>query len=158
MINRQHVSLIEDPLSTVGNLKENYPIFVVGTAIMAILGYLLTDSLYKYKDMKRWYLPFMPLIGIIALILPYNDHMMISKILHTALGIIAAGIIIIVMWDLNRHYQPEKEMIRKYYNNLPKIAIFGTLTLFTITGISAVMEIFYLGSILSWVNIVSRSL
>lgn len=151
VVNVNHLSLFNDPLSAFGNLTQKYPVFVFGVGLMIILFSFFLYLIYKKENLKYGVEIFLiPIIGIVALLIPYNNEQFINKILHTVLASLNAIIALYVMYKFNSQIN-----LNKITKAMPSVAFFGSLTIFIITGVNSLMQIFFLGIVLFWINIIS---
>lgn len=153
--NKGNISLLEEPLSTIGNVKSNYPFFLIGIGIPLIFLPAIFNKLFKEQNIKsRWEILSIPFIGIAALLIPYNREMIISRIAHTVLGIIAAAIIIWAIHHYNKNAEYKNRKVKLVSETTPPLAVSGTLIIYLTSGLNTIMELFYLAVIITWVNMI----
>ncbi|MGM5484492.1 MAG: hypothetical protein ACQEP1_01315 [Nanobdellota archaeon] len=151
------ISLLKEPLSMIGNMEGNYPLFLAGTGIVIVLLPFvikrITDKLNA--GLKREHIAF-ALIGITAILLPYNDEMMLSKAIHTFLGIAAALVMTRIIYVIDKDFHPENKAAKFISRYTPIISILGTFALFIITGLNTIIELFYFATMLIWFNTMAQ--
>lgn len=158
ILNKDFLSLFEKPLSAIGNLPSNYLIFLFGSGIVFYFLFIFLLKIYINEKMKiSWELYALPVLILLTLIIPYNDEQLVAKILHTTAGVLGALLIIFIMYKVNKFYFPKSNVINKITKNIPSITFVGTLTLFFALGLNTVMQLFYLGLSLIWINLVAFS-
>jgi len=159
MLNKGDMVLTSEPYSALGNIAENYLVFLFGTALLLIGFILMVNKMYKLTDIKRGIEIFLfPAVGIITLLIPYKKELMITTLIHTLLGIMTAIILLWIIIKFNKVYTIKKGFKQTFSKLMPAMMFFGTLILFLIFGLNAIMEIFYSVLLLSWVNIVNFKL
>ena len=158
IMNRNLMNLLEKPLSAIGNIPTNYLMFFLGSAIVFYFVMVFLIKIHLYEDIKfRWYLFVLPVLILLTLLIPYRDEYLLGKVLHTIAGVLGAILLVFVMYQVNKFYFPENPIIKKITNNIPTITIIGTITLFITTGLNTIMELFYLGMSLIWINLTAFS-
>lgn len=155
LINRDQKSIFSDPISAIGNLGKNYPIFVIGSIITFLLFTLIVMNIYHKEKIKiGWELFSVPVLGISSIIVPYRDHLPILKNVHNFLVVISAILILRLIYIYNQKTKAKK-IRTKFNKHLPEFAFFGTLILYLATGMNTLIELFYIVIIFYWINHVS---
>lgn len=155
---RDILNLLEKPISAIGNLNQNYLLFLLGAGIVFYFIILFLIKIHTTQKIKiSWELYALPILLILMFAFPYRDEFILAKILHTIAGVIAAVIMMYIIYKVNKYFFPENKFLRKINKNIPTITITGTLLLFFITGISTMMQLFYLIMGLLWINLTAFS-
>jgi hypothetical protein len=157
IINKGDNKLIDKPISTLGNIENNYLFFVIGSIIALFLITYFLYQLYKINKIKfYWWIYLIPLFGLLMIFIPYNDNNLIAKQFHTFFAVIAAFLILCSMYFFIIKNNENSILIKKISKLLIFITFIGTFTLFLFTGINTIMQLFYFIFILIWFNLVSN--
>ena len=149
---------MEKPLSAIGNIPENYLMFLLGGGIVFYFVTLFLIKIHIKQNIKiSWELYLLPVLILLTLTIPYKEEFLLGKILHTMTGIIGAVLILFLMYKINKYYFPENPLIQKITKNIPPITIIGTLILFITMGMNVIMQLFYLTTTLIWINLTAFS-
>jgi hypothetical protein len=155
LINRKHKNIFYDPISAIGNLSKNYPIFVIGSIITFLLfTYIILNIYQKEKIKVGWEVFSVPILGISSILVPYRDHLPILKNVHNFLAVLSAILILRLIYIYNNETQ-SKKIKTKFHKHIPEIAFFGTLILYLATGMNTLIELFYIVIVFYWINQVS---
>jgi hypothetical protein len=156
LINNQGKRIFKDPLSAIGNISNNYPVFVIGALITFPLFTTIIYKLYKKENIKvDWKVFSIPVLGIISIIIPYQDNYPVLKNIHTILAAICAYMIIYVIQKYSERNKQNKIIIKIIDYHLPLIAIIGSLILYLFFGLNSLIQLVYISTILLWINFVS---
>jgi hypothetical protein len=148
--------LIDYPISTFGNIEQNFFLFILGSFILLTIFTNIITRLYNENNVKiRWWIYLIPIFGIITVIIPYRNDNVTYKQLHTLFAVICSSLILLTMHIYNKHNNEKNKIIKKINSLIPIISLIGTLTLFLFTGINTIMQIFYLSLLIYWINQVS---
>ena len=155
LMNRQGYSIVRDPISAIGNLTENFPIFFLGSAITFLLFTYVVYKIYQRDEIKvGWEVFSVPILGISSVLVPFRDHLPILKNVHNLLVILSAVVILRMIAIYNKKIKYK----RKYHyfsRHIPEIGFFGTLILYLLTGLNTIIELFYIVIIFYWINYVT---
>ena len=158
IFNRDVIRLLEKPISAIGNMPENYLVFLLGSGLVFYFLTLFLIKTYKLEKIKiGWELYALPILVLLTLIIPYREDLILAKILHTTTGVLGAIVIMFIMYKINKQHIPENPLIKKITKHTPIITIIGTITLFIITGLSTIMQLFYLSASIIWINLIAFS-
>lgn len=158
IFNKGILSLLEKPLSAIGNIPTNYLMFFIGSGIVFYFVMLFFIKIYISEKIKvRWELYILPVLIFLTLIIPYREDFFIARVLHTAAGVLGALLIVFIMYKINKFYFPQNPIVKKITRNIPAVTVAGTLTLFFLTGLSTIMQLFYLFLSLIWINLYAFS-
>lgn len=158
ILNRDIFSILEKPLSAIGNIPTNYLMYLLGSGIVFYFVFLFFVKIYFAENANvKWELYALPVLVLLTLVIPYNDEALIAKTLHTAAGVIGALVIVFIMYKVNKFYFPENDVVKKITHNIPRITIVGTLALFFAFGLNTIMQLFYLFMSLLWINLTAFS-
>ncbi|MFP4568301.1 MAG: hypothetical protein ACLFN8_05140 [Candidatus Woesearchaeota archaeon] len=74
ILNRGAFSLLEKPLSAIGNIPSNYLLFFLGSSIIFYFVIIFLIKIYLLKNVKiSFEIYFLPVLILLMLIIPYND-------------------------------------------------------------------------------------
>jgi hypothetical protein len=159
ILNKGNMSITSEPYSALGNLSENYTVFLVVTTILFIGLALVIKKMYSLMRIKNsWEIYIFPLLGIITLLIPYRAEVPVSRTIHTVLGIITALLLVWIIITFNKKYCAKKGFKQFFSKYTPALMFFGTLILFLVFGLNAIMEIYYSIVLVLWINIVNFNL
>ncbi len=156
ILNRGGISLIEKPLSAIGNLPSNYLIFLFGSGLVFYFVLIFFLKIHFIKNKRiGWELYVFPVLILSTLLIPYKEGLFVARVLHTSTGVLSALILVVTMYRINRFYFPRNVLLKKILRIIPVLTFFGTLIIFFVSGLNAFMQLFYLLLSLIWIDMIA---
>jgi hypothetical protein len=155
LLNKEHKNIFLDPISAIGNISKNYPLFVIGSIITFLLFTYIIINIYQKEKIKvGWQVFSVPILSISTILIPYKDELPILKNIHNFLAMISAILILRLIYIYNEKTK-YKKIKTKFNKHLPEIAFFGTIIFYFLTGMNVIIELFFIVIVFYWINHIS---
>lgn len=153
-----HIPFLTEVVSTLGNTPGIAPYFIAGG-----VAFTLGAALFLWKAFAiigqdtlwaRRLILSLAVVGVVLVAMPYNKEQVWFRWGHTALGFIAAGLIVLLGVEFDKAEKPAQKGLAWLRAHTPKALGFGTAGLVAATGVSMVMEAYAMVLSLLWLVLV----
>lgn len=150
-------SFFQDPFSVVGNLPNMYHLFVIlGILLSLSISAFLYGSFSFFHHLTRkvqLLILSAVLSGIFVVLVPYTKENVLFEIIHTFLAVIGAVLVVLLSVAFKEIPEPKKQVLSFIKKYTPPALSIGTISLFLISGISMLMETYFVFIMSIWLFI-----
>jgi len=156
-----HIAFLDEVVSTLGNIPGIVPYFIAGGVAFAVGAAFFLWKAFAIVGQDtlraRRLILALAVVGVVLVAMPYNKEQLFFRWGHTALGFLAAGLIVLLGLEFDKAEKPAQKGLAWLRAHTPKALGFGTAGLAAATGVSMVMEAYAMVLSLLWLVLVGVS-